>query len=211
MFENFVLLISSYDISIIFLIAVFFSLIENLFPPSPSDLVVILGAVAIGHMNGGVIRCDLFIYYFLLTSIFSSIGFMVMYYVGLRFGNDILRTDKIKFIKKKHIDHVDYYFKKYGYKVIALNRFLPGTRSAVSFFSGIARLYFWKTFFYATISALLWNIIIVYVGFMLGGNIKSIDNFLNTYGTIGTIVTVILFILGYIIYKKRHSSRKNVE
>jgi len=57
----------------------------------------------------------------------------------------------------------------------------------------------------------LWNIIIVYVCFMLGGNIKSIDNFLNTYGTIGTIVTVILFILGYIIYKKRHSSRKNVD
>ncbi|HOJ38673.1 MAG TPA: DedA family protein [Ignavibacteriales bacterium] len=201
MFEQIVYIISTYDITIIFGIAILFSVIENLFPPTPSDLVVILGAVALSHINQGVIRTDLFIYYFLATSIFSSIGFMIMYYVGYRFGDDILRKDKIKFIKKKHIDHVDYYFNKYGYKVILLNRFLPGTRSAVSFFAGLAKLHLWHTFIYATLSALGWNILIVYLGFVLGGNIKAIDSVLNTYGTVGTIITILLVIVGYFIYK----------
>lgn len=209
MFEEIVRLISSYDVSFIFAIALFFSIIENLFPPSPSDLVVILGAVALSHAHNGMIRTDYFIYYFLLTSIFSSIGFMIMYFVGYRFGDDILRKNKIKFIKKHHIEHVDYYFNKYGYKVILLNRFLPGTRSAVSFFAGLAKLHFWHTFLYATLSALGWNILIVYLGFVLGGNIKAIDNVLNTYGTVGTILTIFVFAIFYYIYKRKKKNKTN--
>lgn len=209
MFESIVNQIAQFSVTIIYLIAILFSFVENIFPPSPSDLIVILGAIAVSHLNHGYFHQAHFVYYLTLSSIASSLGFMLMFWVGKQFGDRIIRMGRFKFISKEHMVEADAYFHKYGYKVIILNRFLPGTRSAVSFFAGVGNLNFWKTFASATISAFGWNFLMIYVGFILGGNLKSIDKFLNTYGKIGLALTVVVFsVIGYLAYKKRHKFKK---
>jgi membrane protein DedA with SNARE-associated domain len=184
----------------------FFSFIENVFPPSPSDVVVIFGASLIsgGDQNIG------FIPVLLITSLGSSAGFMLMYYVGMTLGEKAIRHKKLKFISPESIAKTDEWFKKYGYKLIVFNRFMPGTRSVISFFAGFSELDAKKTFIYSTISAFAWNAIIIWLGVLLGNNIEAIDKYLSIYSNavIGLTLLVVLVILvrQILLKKKRQKS-----
>jgi membrane protein DedA with SNARE-associated domain len=115
-----------------------------------------------------------------------------MYLIGKYLGEHIVRTGRIKFISPEAIQKSDYWFSRYGYILIIANRFLPGTRAVISFFSGMTELQPVKTFFCAVLSALLWNSLIIYIGMKLGDNVELIDRYLSTYRNI------ILLIMGVI-------------
>ncbi len=81
---------------------------------------------------------------------------------------------------------------------------MPGTRSIISFFTGVYELEILKTFVLSTISAFAWNAIIIYAGMLLGNNVELIDYYLSTYSILGTILSVIVilfFVIRY-FYKK---------
>ena len=204
MLEGIVAYLSSLDITWIYIILFLFSFIENVFPPSPSDVVVVVGASLIASTSIG------FIPVLFITSIGSALGFILMYYVGLLLSEKVLRTNKLKFISPDALQKTDEWFAKYGYRIILVNRFLPGTRSVISFFSGVHELNVFKTFLFALISAFLWNTIIVYLGMTLGNNIELIDYYLQTYSNIGlgiTALIVLYFIIKFLI--KRKTGNKN--
>lgn len=188
MLEDIIAYINSLSPFWVYSVLFVFSFIENVFPPSPSDLVVVFGASLIAGSNSEIS----FIPVLFITSLGSSMGFMLMYYVGKVFGEKVIRLGKLKFISKESIENTDRWFSKYGYKLIIANRFMPGTRSVISFFSGIAELDFWKTFIFATISAFAWNAIIVYLGVILGNNIQLIDKYMTTYSNVVLTVTVVV-------------------
>jgi membrane protein DedA with SNARE-associated domain len=201
MFEDIIAHIHELSPVWIYCILFFFSFIENVFPPSPSDFVVILGAAVLAQVS-----YVHFVPILVVTSIGSSTGFMLMYYIGKLLGEKIIRSGKLKFITPDSITKTDRWFSKYGYKLIVLNRFLPGTRSVISFFSGLSVLIVGRTFILATISAFVWNAIIIYVGFLLGYNAKLIDKYLSTYSDIVlaiTVLAVIIFIIRYFVFKSR--------
>lgn len=184
----------------VYVILFSFSFIENVFPPSPSDVVVIIGATLIATTTIGYFPI------LILTSIGSALGFVLMFYVGKLFGDNILRKGKIKFIHRDDLEKTNAWFNKYGYKLIVANRFLPGTRSVISFFSGVNELNVFKTFFYASISAFAWNAIIIYLGFLVGQNIEQIDFYLRTYSNIILAITgivILFFAIRYLIRKKK--------
>jgi membrane protein DedA with SNARE-associated domain len=143
-----------------------------------------------------------------ITSIGSALGFILMYYVGKLFGDKVLKSGKLKFLSQEEISKTDLWFTKYGYKLILANRFLPGTRSVISFFSGMYELDLLKTFILSSVSAFLWNAIIIYVGMTVGNNIEIIDKYLSTYSAIIlslTAVIVLIFAIRFILKRKSES------
>ena len=200
MLEEILVYISSLEATWIYVILFLFAFIENVFPPSPSDVVVVIGASLIATTSMG------FIPVLFITSIGSALGFILMYYVGYFLSEKVLRSGKLKFIDQDSLHKTDEWFGKYGYWIILANRFLPGTRSVISFFSGVHELNVVKTFTFALISAFLWNIIIIYVGMLLGNNIELIDYYLTTYFNIGMAITgviVVVFGVKYYLKKKK--------
>ncbi|MBN1301594.1 MAG: DedA family protein [Melioribacteraceae bacterium] len=200
MLEDILAYMAAVDTGWIYLILFFFSFIENVFPPSPSDVVVIVGASLIASTTVG------FLPVLFITSFGSAMGFILMYYIGKLFGDRVVRSGKIKFITEEELSKTDIWFTKYGYKLITANRFLPGTRSIISFFAGMYELDVYKTFFLASISAFAWNVIIIYLGMELGNNVDVIDYYLSTYSTVITIATIVIaavFIIRYIYIKKK--------
>lgn len=178
----------------------FFSFIENVFPPSPSDLVIVVGGSLIGT---GELH---FIPTLIITTIGSVIGFMTLFYIGTQLDRKVIQAGKIKFVSIEALTKVELWFKKWGYWIILANRFLPGTRSVISFFAGLSELDFRKTAILAGISAFVWNAIIIYLGLIFGHNIEAIDNFLSTYSNIAWIVTGVvaaLIALRFIIRKRK--------
>jgi membrane protein DedA with SNARE-associated domain len=198
MLEDIILYMGSVGPGWIYLILFFFAFIENVFPPSPSDVVVVVGAALIATTSVDYVPV-LFV-----TSIGSALGFILMYYVGKLFGDKVVRSGKLKFLSEEDISKTDIWFTRYGYKLILANRFLPGTRSVISFFAGTYELELGKTFFLAAISAFVWNAIIIYMGMVFGNNVEKIDYYLSTYATIIIIITVIVVVIfaGRYIYKR---------
>lgn len=206
MLEDIIAYISSLSPFWVYLTLFFFSFIENVFPPSPSDVVVIFGATLIS--GGGA---DIgFVPVLLITSLGSSAGFMLMYYVGMTLGEKVIRHKKLKFISPESITKTDQWFTKYGYKLILFNRFMPGTRSVISFFSGFSELDPKRTFIYATISAFAWNLIIIWMGVVLGNNLELIDKYLSIYSNavIGLTLLIILAIVIRQILLKKNAAKK---
>jgi membrane protein DedA with SNARE-associated domain len=203
MFEDILTKIATFPPFWIYITLFFFAFIENVFPPSPSDLVVLIGGTLI---STGVIH---FIPTLILTTFGSLIGFMVLFYLGSAVDKKVIHSGKIKFIPVDAVDKIETWFNKYGYWVILANRFLPGTRSVISFFSGLSHLKVEKTILLATISAFAWNALILLLGIIFGDNIKLVDNYLSTYSNIVIAVTVFIvlfFIIRNIIQKKKQKA-----
>ena len=108
--------------------------IENIFPPSPSDVIVVFGGYLVGL---GTID---FLTALTLTTLGSISGFVTMYKIGDWFGESIIEKKKLSFLPLESIHTIERWFRTYGYWIIVVNRFLSGTRAVVSFFAGMSKL-----------------------------------------------------------------------
>lgn len=200
MFETILTQISNLTPFWIYLTIFFFAYIENLFPPSPSDIVVVIGGSLVGT---GTIS---FIPLFVSATIGSLAGFLTAFIIGWQFDKKLIHSGKIKFINIQSIDKVESAFRKWGYYLIVANRFMPGTRAVISFFAGMSRLNVNKTSVLSLLSSALWNLILIYLGITFGKNIDLIDNYLKTYSTIIWIITgiiILFFVVRYFIIKRK--------
>jgi len=177
--------------------------IENIFPPFPSDvLVVFAGSLA------GLGTID-FTVALILTSLGSTFGFVVMYKVGDWFGLRILETGKLPFIPTDQVHKVERWFRKYGYFLIVANRFLAGTRAIVSFFAGMSELPLLSTTILSFVSALVWNFLLLYAGLKLGQNWQVIGFYIATYSKVITlsIVVIGLLLVGRYLYRQSRQDK----
>jgi membrane protein DedA with SNARE-associated domain len=175
--------------------------LENIFPPFPSDVIVVFA----GSLAGlGAID---FWWALILTTIGSTLGFMVMYKVGDWFGLSILETGKLKFIPTDSVHKVEGWFRKYGYVIIVANRFLSGTRAVVSFFAGMSELKLPMTTLLCFLSALVWNFLLLYAGRELGQNWQVIFFYMETYSkaVTGIILIIILLFVARYVYKRSNN------
>jgi membrane protein DedA with SNARE-associated domain len=174
--------------------------IENILPPAPSDVIVAFGGYLVG-----VGRTD-FVTTLLFATAGSTLGFVTMYRIGGLFGDKILEQGKIKFLPVESVRRVEQWFKRYGYWLIIVNRFLAGTRAVVSFFAGMSELKLWKTTLLCFGSALIWNSVLIYVGNLLGQRWKEIGFYLSTYSQIVTVIVlvVVLVLVAKFLYGKRN-------
>lgn len=177
-----------------------FCFVENIVPPAPSDMLVVACGSFIGFGSVGFVPA------LVLAAAGSTAGFGVMYLIGRWFGAKIVETGKLRFIPVARVQAVEGWFKKYGYAVIVVNRFLSGTRAVVSFFAGMSRLSLSKTMVLSFVSAAAWNAILLYAGKELGENWRDLSEILQIYSRAITsfVILILLFALGRYLYKKRH-------
>ena len=185
----------------IYFVAASIAYIENIFPPFPSDVIL----VAAGYLCATG-RVDFWIV-LIASTLGSNAGFVTMYKIGSWFGLKVLEAKRFKFLQLDKIHKVEAWFKKYGYFVVIVNRFLAGTRAVIAFFAGISNLSFWKTTFLAFISSLVWNAILLFAGKSLGSNWRAISPYLKTYGQIVLIISVVVILMtfgyGYLRNRKQ--------
>ncbi len=200
MFESILTQISDFTPLWIYLTIFFFAFIENLFPPSPSDIIVVIGGSLVGT---GTIS---FVPLLISATLGSLAGFLTAFIIGWQFDKKLIHSGKIKFINIQSVDKVETAFRKWGYYLIVANRFLPGTRAVISFFAGMSRLNVNKTTILSLVSSALWNIILIFLGISFGENVDLIDGYLKTYSTIIWIFTgviILFFVVRYFIIKRK--------
>jgi len=165
--------------------------VENIFPPIPGDTITVFGAFLVGVGKVG------FAGVYVSTTLGSLAGFMTLFWVGMKLGRSYFIERDHWFFKAEDIVRAENWFRKYGYLLIFLNRFLPGIRSVISISGGISRLKAGKAALLALISCAIWNLIWIIVGYSIGSNWEEIKQ------TMGRIMsrynTVVLILAGAVI------------
>ncbi len=204
MVEEIITFLRQIDPVLIYLAVFGIAFIENIFPPFPSDVIVAFSGALAAVSN---ISLPLVIA-FAVTG--STTGFIVMYFIGKFAGDKILEVGKIKFISPESIFTVEKWFKKYGYWLIIANRFLAGTRAIISFFAGMSELDLKRTAILSALSSLIWNLILVFVGFYVGHNLSKISEYITTYNKIvfGIIILVVLLYMIKLFVKRNVKIRE---
>jgi len=178
--------------------------VENIFPPIPGDTITAFGAflVGIGRLN--------FFGVYISTTLGSLLGFLSLFWVGTYLGRRFFIEKDYRFLKAKDIIKAEEWFRRYGYFLIALNRFLPGIRSAISVAGGISNLEGIKVSILAFISCSVWNLIWILSGYVLGSHWETVrarmSGIMMRYNI--TILVLFLLVVLVIIIRKRHRNQK---
>ena len=172
---------------------------ENVVPPIPGDMIVVFGGYLAGKAAlslTGVIA---------LSTIGGAAGFMTMYYLGLRLGSAIMRPDKYRWLPKDQIATGQRWLNRWGYGLIAVNRFLSGTRSVISLVAGMARMPGQPVLIASSFSSLIWCALIAWLGYVVGDNWEVVAEYLAIYGRIifWLVFAIVVSYAGYRIFRRK--------
>ncbi len=179
--------------------------VENIFPPIPGDTVTVIGAyfVGTGKLNfWGV---------YFSTSVGSIAGFMTLYGLAYWLQWQFIDRYRPRWVQQSHLDRVEKWFQKYGYWVVLFNRFLSGARSVISIVAGMSQLNGFLVFFFASVSVLLWNGALIYLGAFLGKSWEEIIEYVKLYNKIILIVVVVVLLLAVFLYWKKEKQKAQQE
>ncbi len=178
---------------------------ENVLPPVPGDMAVVFG----GYLAGiGKLH---FLLVAGMATLGSVMGFMTMYFIGYLAGDAVLRSRWLRWVPPERIDGARRQLDRWGYGLVAANRFLAGLRGVIGLVVGMARLDGLRTAAIATLSALAWILLMVWAGYAVGDNWRQVGLWLRDYGRV-VLCLIGLFLLagGVRLYvRKKRSSKKS--
>lgn len=186
----------------VLLLMFFIAYIENVFPPSPSDVLLVFAGTMIGVGTVG------FTTSLLVATAGSTAGFVTAYLLGRYFEGHVVSGRFSRFLPANAIHQVEGLFQKYGYGVIVANRFLAGTRAIVSFFAGMSRMNLVKTTVLCAISAAVWNSMLLYLGKLFAGNWRTVAEYLQVYSVVVTTVVCVAVVVYLWFYFRRRKQLK---
>jgi len=178
----------------------FLMLIESSFIPFPSEIVL----VPAGYLAS---KGDMDISLILLSSLLGSIsGALINYFGALYVGRKfLLRYGKYIMISKQTLDKMEDFFKKHGAISTFTGRLIPGIRQLISIPAGLSKMNLKVFIFYTSLGAMIWSIILVALGYLIGENQELIKEYLSQIVTI-TLLLVALITAFYIYNHKRKNA-----
>jgi membrane protein DedA with SNARE-associated domain len=183
----------------------FLMLIENLFPPIPSEFIMPLAGFSAS-------RGDLtFIGVVLAGTLGAVVGAIPLYYLGALIGEERLiawadRYGKWLGLDGEDIRKADDWFDKHGPKAVLLARLLPGIRSLISVPAGISGMALPPFLLYTTIGAGLWCTALAYAGSLLGENYEEVEHYVGPAGWV--ILGSVVLLLVWRVVQKRSGAKK---
>ena len=182
----------------------FLIFIENIFPPIPSEVVLLFGGFMTTYSNLNLIGMVIF------STLGSTVGAIVLYFIGKILNKDRLKRivagkiGKVLRLKASDIDKADHWFDTKGNKTVFFCRFIPVVRSLISIPAGMSEMAMGKFLLYTITGSLIWNTVLLFVGSKVGENWNRIEAIMSQYSHIILILLIIGF-LGFVIY---HFSKK---
>jgi len=178
-------------------------LLENIFPPIPSEVILLFGGFMTTHSTLSVIGV------IAVATLGSLVGAIILYYIGKILNKERLKRivsgkiGKLLRLKEDDIDKADKWFDTKGNKSVFFCRFVPVVRSLISIPAGMSEMSMKKFLIYTIAGSLIWNSVLVILGNRVGENWKNILIIFENYSHIIWGVLIVGFIVGIIYYCKK--------
>ncbi len=155
----------------------FLMVLENVFPPIPSELIMGIGGIRVGQGRMDVLPL------LIAGTIGTTIGNFFWYLVGYILGFERLKPLVDRYgrwltLRWRDIEWLDRCFERHGEKIVFIFRFMPVFRTAVSLPAGLFRMTMLRFAIWTAGGALIWNIVLVAGGYYLGAHFSRIDDWL---------------------------------
>lgn len=182
----------------------FLILMENIFPPIPSEVVLTVG----GFMTT---TSGMTVFGVIVASTAGSVsGAIILYYLGRwlsveRLEGIIERHGKWLRVKKQDLYKADAWFDRYGNWTVFFGRLIPVVRSLISIPAGMSGMKLKWFLLFTTAGTLIWNTILVFIGAAVGENREAIMRQLELYSNFVYVLLILGAIVGvwYFIRKRR--------
>jgi membrane protein DedA with SNARE-associated domain len=143
----------------VYAVLVVLSAIENVFPPVPADVAVVLGAFL---ARQGTVSAPLLGLLCWLGNTASSAG---MYFYARAHGRRFFASGwRRKLMPPESIAALEKAYARHGVYGIFLSRFLPGVRAAVTPFAGVARMSPTRALIPAATASAIWYAFLIAAG-----------------------------------------------
>ncbi len=173
-------------------------LLESSSLPVPSEVVLPFAGYLVSKM--------LLNFWFVIavSTVAAIAGSLIDYYIGLKgiqvltrhriLGRAVLSTDQLAFAGR--------WFTKYGSFIVFIARLIPGLRTIISFPAGAAKMPLAKFVAFTTVGCIIWNTVLVYVGYYLGKNWTEVAAVLQ-YILITVVIALVLLAVIYLVVRRR--------
>ena len=198
--EAFLRLVGSIPVETVYLLVGLGAAVENLFPPVPSDVVVVAGGIL---ADRGMLDIRLVFVVAWASNLLLALG---VYVAARRFGGGIFATRWGRWLlRPAQLERMSLFYEDYGTLTILVSRFFPVFRVLVPAFAGISRLGFWRTAIPLAIASAAWYAALVFGGVLASRNVPRIVNALTTINTTAAVVALVLGVtLAWLWWRSRH-------
>lgn len=170
-------------------------LLENVFPPIPSEVVLPLGGFTAAQ--GSLTFASVLIW----SIVGSVVGAYVLYGVGAWLGAERLRkiADWMWLVKASDVDASLEFFDRHGKASIFFGRLIPGIRSLISIPAGLDRMNLVTFGLWTTLGSGIWNTILVSLGYALGDQWERVTEYVDAYSKVAYVI-LLLILVGFLVF-----------
>jgi membrane protein DedA with SNARE-associated domain len=196
-------IIENYGYLGVFLIIV----IENVFPPIPSELVLPFS----GFMTT---KTELSVAMMIVASTAGSVvGGTILYYIGTildveRLEKIVDRWGKYLQLKREDVYKADAWFDRYGIWTVFFCRMVPLLRSLISVPAGMSNMKTPLFLLFTLLGTAIWNTLLIVIGAKLGENWTQILSYTEVYSDIIYAVGAIAILAVLIFFGRRFFYKK---
>lgn len=191
--------IESYGVLAIFLLIV----LENVFPPIPSEMILLIagffGSMGNLHATSSV----------LAATLGSLLGAYILYGIGRLVPKDRIYhwteegwMKKLGF-KKDNLEMVVDAFEKKGKILVLVGRCIPIIRSLISIPAGMVKMSLGVFSILTFIGSLVWNCLLFFLGYLTGENWHVVISYLDIYKYFIVALMGLLMIFLYLRYFRK--------
>ncbi len=170
-------------------------MLENIFPPIPSEVVIPLAGFAAARGDLSVLGV------IVATTLGGLVGCIPWYFLGRFFGIRRLeqlseRYGRLLTLSPEDVRSAQAWFHTHGHLAVFFGRLMPAVRTLISVPAGIAHMPFWRFLLYSLFGTLVWNSTLLFCGYVLETQYEKIAVYVDFFST-----AIIVFFISVYIYR----------
>jgi membrane protein DedA with SNARE-associated domain len=187
----------------VYAVLIVLSAVENVFPPVPADVAVVLGAFLSQRGHGPAYLLGALCW---LANLSSSAG---MYFYARSHGRSFFDHQWVRrLMPPSAVQALERGYARFGLWAIFFSRFLPGLRAAVTPFAGLLGVSPLRALLPAGIASGIWYAFLIMVGTTLGLNWDRAKVFLGDANRVLATVSVVA-VAALVWWLWRHRQRES--
>lgn len=201
-FEDILLYLTTKQAIAIYAIICVSTFIENIFPPWPSDTIILAGAFLAGSGEVGYIPIHI------SATVGGLAGAMVLYYLGYTRGRSVFAKYNKSYFKPENLDKIERWFTRWGDSILIISRFLAGIRSVIAIAAGIGKVRALRMTILSLISFILWYLFLVGGMYLVKSNWQKLVEIIKQFHILLVIISVtIIFVWLANMYRKNRMGK----
>ena len=186
--------------------------IENIFPPIPSEIVLPFAGFVAQQGSAGVAQSDTSVIGMMIAApIGSVVGALILYVISSAIGPERLRAFVQRFgrwfgVKQTDLLRAEAWFDRRSFVAVLVGRCVPLIRSIVSIPAGFRRMKLTSFILLTAVGSAVWNIALIGTGALLGDQWERVGEYVGVFQWL--VIAAILLLLVWFVYSKLQNRRR---